>query len=172
MFQDIMTAVTGILILIVILQIIQVTAAPSKESESKAATTAQYAELQQALKALGEAEAEDTILREKLQESDQQNKMETSAVSSLEIAGEIARDKEELEKLQSDVTKEKQAEQGRDASVGLAQDEKNLESSEQQTKTAQERLVAIQQETKSNQKEIQSLEIKLKMLKNCRSAST
>ena len=157
-----MTAVTGILILIVILQIIQVTDAPSKETVSKAATAAQQAELQKVLKELNGAEAEDATLREKIRESNLQNHPDISPVSTAELAGEIARDKEELQALQNDVIKEKQTEQGRDASVGLSQDEQNIENTEQEAKIAQSKLVALQQETKDKQQEIQSLEIKLK----------
>jgi hypothetical protein len=162
MFQDIMTAVTGILILIVILQIIQVTAAPSKETESKAATAAQYAELQKSLKALEESEAEDATLREKLRESDQQNQLDVSTVSPAEMEGEVARDKDELQTLQNELIKEKQAEQARDGSVGLSQDEQNLENIEKESKSAQDKLIALQQNTKDKQDEIQSLDVKLK----------
>jgi hypothetical protein len=162
MFQDIMTAVTGILILIVILQIIQVTAAPSKETESKAATAAQQTELQKVLKELDEAEAEDATLREKIRESDQENQLNNSPVSTSEMEGEVTRDKQELQGLQNDVIKEKLTEQGRDASVGLSQDEQNLENIEHESKVAQDKVVALQQETKDKQNEVQSLQIRLK----------
>lgn len=157
-----MTAVTGILILIVILQIIQVTSAPSKETESKAATAAQHAELQKVLKELDEAEAEDATLREKIRESGQQNQLDNSPVSTSEMEGEVSRDKQELQGLQNDIIKEKLTEQGRDASVGLSQDEQNLENTEQGSKIAQDKVVALQQETKDKQSEIQSLQIRLK----------
>jgi hypothetical protein len=156
-----MTAVTGILILIVILQIIQITSAPSKESQSSAASAEQRVELQKLLKQLDEAESEDATLRERLRENDQQIAMDTSPVSPAEMAGEVASDQQKLQALQNAVGTEKKRQQDRDVSVGLSQDEQNLETIEDQTRTAQEKLVNLDQEIKSKQKEIQSLENKL-----------
>jgi hypothetical protein len=161
MFQDIMTAVTGILILIVILQIIQVNDAPSKATESNAATAEQHVELQKVQKELQEAEAEDATLRGKLRENAEQEELDVSPISSTEMTGEITRDQQQLQQLENDLIKDKKTEQDRDASVGLIQDEQNLATSEQQATTSQVKIASLQQQGKDKQSEVHSLEIKL-----------
>ena len=161
MFQDIMTAVTGILILIVILQIIQVNDAPSKTTENKAATAEQREVLKKLQEQLQAAEEEDVSLRRKLRESAQQQESDTSPMSSAEIAGQIASSKQQLQQLESDLVKEKKGQQDRDSAVGLAQDEQNLTASEQKAAASKSKSASLDQQKKDDQSEVQSLEVKL-----------
>jgi preprotein translocase subunit SecG len=161
MFQDIMTSVTGILILIVLLQILQVGKSASQKTDDHSNQEAKV-KLQEKLSELQTAESEYNSQRERQMEQDFQISAENQIGTDAELNNEISQATIDLDSINQKLKQVHEKESKIVSAVGLGADEQKLEDTEAKESSLQNEADSDSKKTDQEKSELGNLSSRVK----------